>query len=345
MKELVRHYAGSISYGTNIETSDTDIRGIFCADKKNVLTPFYPIREQTLSEEEDGKLYEVGNYLELYTKGNPNILESLWINPKHIITKSVEYDMLAKYRQELLSSKVAFTFSGYAISQLKRIKGHNKWLNNPQPNVKPVQSSFIRMVNNFTDAKIFSKDWTISEYNEGCIMVPYGGDIYGIVPMVGSTCIDASGSIRKYPQEDIPDDIKSTPPLFVVKYLREEHVLAKDNFTNYWTWKNNRNAKRSALEQEFGIDTKHAMHLVRLLRMGEEVLRDGVVNVYREDADELLAIRNGDWTYEELLAYAEDKDKHVREVLYKKTDLPKKPDMKLATQLLLDVRESCWRNE
>ena len=59
MKEnmLVKHYAGSISYGTNLPTSDVDFRGIFCGDPVNILTPFFPIREVTDVDEEDTKLY------------------------------------------------------------------------------------------------------------------------------------------------------------------------------------------------------------------------------------------------------------------------------------------------
>jgi len=45
------------------------------------------------------------------------------------------------------------------------------------------------------------------------------------------------------------------------------------------------------LEAKFGFDTKHAMHLIRLLRMAREILETGVVHVKRPDAEELSAIR------------------------------------------------------
>jgi hypothetical protein len=93
----------------------------------------------------------------------------------------------------------------------------------------------------------------------------------------------------------------------------------------------------------FHGNTKHAMHLVRLLRMGVEILRDGNVIVKRPDAEELLAIRNGAWTYDELVKYAESMDKEVREVWYKKTELPKKPNIKFAAELLMETQELVWR--
>jgi len=84
------------------------------------------------------------------------------------------------------------------------------------------------------------------------------------------------------------------------------------------------------------------MHLVRLLRMGVEGLRDGEIIVKRQDAKELLQIRDGLWTYEEIVEYATEMDHQVRNVLYKQTDLPKRPDIKFAAQLLMDVQDSIW---
>ncbi len=43
------------------------------------------------------------------------------------------------------------------------------------------------------------------------------------------------------------------------------------------------------------------MHLVRLMRMGLEVLETGVLRVRREDAEDLNAIRGGRMSYEELM--------------------------------------------
>lgn len=47
------------------------------------------------------------------------------------------------------------------------------------------------------------------------------------------------------------------------------------------------------------------MHLVRLMRMGVELLETGNLRVRRDDADELVAIREGAWSFDELLGHAE----------------------------------------
>ncbi len=100
--------------------------------------------------------------------------------------------------------------------------------------------------------------------------------------------------------------------------------------------------KRHADFETNQVDFKHAMHLVRLLRMGVEALRDEEIVVKRPDAQELLDIRAGAWTYEEIVAYAERMDRDVREVWYKKTKLPKQPDLKFASALLMDVQDLIW---
>ena len=53
-------------------------------------------------------------------------------------------------------------------------------------------------------------------------------------------------------------------------------------------------------------------------------------------------IRGGSWGYEELVDYAETKDKLIREELYKNTSLPKTPNIKLASKVLMEAQDMCW---
>ena len=100
--------------------------------------------------------------------------------------------------------------------------------------------------------------------------------------------------------------------------------------------------KRHADFETNQVDFKNAMHLVRLLRMGQEALETGQIIVKRPDAQELLDIRAGSMTYEEIVEYAEDMDDNIKHKLYKTTDLPKKPDLKKVAQLLMDVQFKVW---
>jgi len=338
---LVKHFAGSLAYGTNLPTSDVDYRGVFCADPVNVRTPFFVVREATDQLEEDTKLFELAHFMKLCLDCNPNVVETLWVADKDIVFRTEAYDLLREHRHRLLSSKVAFTTSGYAIAQLKRIRGHNKWINNPQPEAKPQQKDFVSLVQWFGDEKVMPRDFNLSDHEEDKRLVPFDGNTYGLYDAPGHRTFSEDGSIN----HNFDGERSALPaPLAVIKLNKEEWRTACEKHKNFWTWKNNRNEARGELEEEHGYDTKHAMHLVRLLRMGVEALRDEEIVVHRPDAQELLDIRNGSMTYEEVVDYAEEMDKAVREVWYKKTKLPKKPDIKFAARLLMDVQDLVWTN-
>lgn len=90
-------------------------------------------------------------------------------------------------------------------------------------------------------------------------------------------------------------------------------------------------------------NTKHGMHLVRLMRMCREILTEGVVHVRREDADELCAIREGAWDYDKLVGWAEDQDIELIEVA-NKSPLPKAPDRRSLDQLCQEIVRSMQEN-
>lgn len=103
----------------------------------------------------------------------------------------------------------------------------------------------------------------------------------------------------------------------------------------------NRNPKRAALEEKHFYDTKHAYHLVRLIRMCKEILETGRVIVKRPDREELLFIRNGGWTYEQLIEYANTINRQLDEICAKSA-IPDRPDMKFIDNLCMEIIESMF---
>lgn len=340
---IVKHLAGSHAYGTALPTSDTDYRGVFCADPINYLTPFFTVKECEDVNEEDTKLYELGHFTKLCVDCNPNIVETLWVDEKDITFSTPAYDFLRSNREHFLSSKIAFTTSGYAIAQLKRIRGHNKWINNPQPEEAPKPYQFLTVIQWFGEDKNLKVD--LNSYNEGHRLIPYGSGTYGVYRWPGYTLWTEQGHLRDKIDNEKDDYSRDIRPLMIVKWNKTEYNQAKDVHTNYWTWKNNRNVARNELEEQFGYDTKHAMHLVRLMRMGEEALTEGKIIVKRPDAKELLAIRDGAWTYEEIIKYAEEKDKLIREKLYKTTSLRKRPNLHKIAEILMETQQYVWETK
>ena len=336
--KIVTHMSGSHAYGMSTPESDVDIRGLFLADPINIRTPFYTVEECKIMDEEDTKFYELTHFMKLLLQNNPNIVETLWVDESDIMFRDSKgvYDLLRKHRSDFLSSKVAHTYTGYAFAQLKRIKGHNKWINNPQTVEPPRQIDYVSLVQNFTSEKLLKIQ--LENYQVDHRLIPYGGNVYGLVELAGYSPFDF-----KYSLNTVFDESHEGigVPKMVIKFNKEEYRQDKEKWANYWEWKKNRNEKRSLLEEAHGFDTKHAAHLVRLLRTGLEILETGEVHVRRPDAEELLAIRGGSLTYDELLAYADSMDKKIKD-LYKKTDLPRTPNIKLAAKVLMEAQDLMW---
>lgn len=96
-------------------------------------------------------------------------------------------------------------------------------------------------------------------------------------------------------------------------------------------------AKRKALVERYGYDVKNAAHLVRLLKMGIEFLRDGVLNVNRSaDAAELIEIKTGGWPLEKVQAYAERLFADFR-AAHEASALPEEPDAEAADALCVEI--------
>jgi predicted nucleotidyltransferase len=102
--------------------------------------------------------------------------------------------------------------------------------------------------------------------------------------------------------------------------------------------------KRKRLVQEFGYDTKNASHLIRLLRMGIEFLTDGELYVEREDASQLLDIKNGKWTLEKVKSES-DRLFANAETAYINSKLPEKPDYDKINNLCVEIVEQAWKEK
>lgn len=92
--------------------------------------------------------------------------------------------------------------------------------------------------------------------------------------------------------------------------------------------------KRKGLVEKYGYDTKNAAHLIRLLRMAIEFLRDGRLIVDRGgyDATELLDIKHGSWSLEKVKREAERLFRRAEDA-YDRSTLPPVPDHEVINEL------------
>ena len=121
--------AGSRLYGTSTETSDYDYRGIIIPSKEYFLG--FAKKVEQIIDSKDGNdrvLWELRKFFSLALDCNPSIIEILFVPEDRWIQSSDIWKQIISHRDWFVSKKARWTFSGYAISQLKRIKRHRSWL-------------------------------------------------------------------------------------------------------------------------------------------------------------------------------------------------------------------------
>jgi len=207
---------GSRAYGTNIPGSDYDEKGIAILNDPRYYYGFgkFEQKDGGWIDGNDRVIYDIRKFFRLALKCNPNIIEVLFVEPKQIITITPAGQEIYSSRHMFLSRKASNTFSGYALSQMRRLENKQKFVNTP--------------------------NW------------------------------------------------------------------------------------------------KHAMHLLRLLRMGVEILETGQVNVKRPDADYLIKIRRGEVSLDDINSEARQLLDKI-DIAKENSPLPEQPDREGAEKLMISL--------
>lgn len=114
--------------------------------------------------------------------------------------------------------------------------------------------------------------------------------------------------------------------------------MTHSNFEGYM------GAKRKAMVEKFGFDPKNAAHCIRLLRMGIEFLKEGELFVHRQDAPQLMEIKLGKWTLEQVQKEADHLFKRA-EAAYDACTLPKIPDHDKINDLVIRMLKMWFLGE
>ena len=118
---IYRCVIGSRAYGLDDAESDTDRRGIYLPPA-DLHWSLYGVPEQLENDETQEVYWEVQKFLVLALKANPNVLECLF-SPLVETTTALADELLAM-RASFLSRMVYQTYSGYVMSQFKRMQTH-----------------------------------------------------------------------------------------------------------------------------------------------------------------------------------------------------------------------------
>jgi len=333
---LLDTVAGSQAYDTAVDGSDEDRRGVFCAPA-SFLGGLESI-EQVADERNDQVYYELGHFVSLLLKNNPNALELLAMPEDCVRVRHPLFDLL---RPEIFLSKLcARTFGEYAMGQIRKARGLNKKIVNPQPEARRPLLDFCRVPEGQGSMPVL--DWLASRSIDpstcGLTAVQHATTLFGLYQEDGQ---DYRGLLSpKDPDALIFTGVPHDALPLAWMWFQEDAFRAHcKNHREYWEWVTLRNEERYATNAAHGrgYDTKNLMHTLRLLDMAGEIARGEGLQVRRPNREYLLRVRAGEFTYEELVELAEAKLKEVQSA-FAIADLPEEPDRKKVNRLLVEIR-------
>lgn len=299
---------GSYSYGTNVETSDVDVRGCALNSRTDLLglTNF----EQVVNTATDTTVYSFNKFISLLLNCNPNTIEMLGCKPEHYFLITDIGQEMINNRKLFLSRRAVHSFGGYANQQLRRLE--NALARDKLSQARKEEHILKSMQN---AVKAFEDRYTSFENGS---MVLYTAES---------------------PREDLDREIFAD--IHIDKYPVREFNSVMNDLTNVigtYEKLNHRNHKKDDAHLN-----KHAMHLIRLYLMCLDILEKEDIVTYREnDHDLLMSIRSGayqleDGTYRQ--EFFDMVNEFEKRLSYAKenTSLPDHPDMKLVEEFVVSV--------
>lgn len=308
--------AGSYSYGTDIDTSDIDVRGITLNRKSDLigLTQY----EQYVDDKTDTVIYTFQKVITLLLSCNPNTIELLGLNQEHYLYLHEIGQQLLDNKKMFLSKRAINSFGGYADAQLRRLQ--NALARDSYPQSEREQQIFNSVKNAMHD---FNRQY--KRYRGGSLEI----FIDKAENPEFETEIFVNADLKHYPLRDYAGMWNT-----MANVIRDYDKIGK------------RNKKKDDLHLN-----KHAMHLVRLFMMAIDILEKGEINTYREKEHQLLMdIRFGkfqktDGTFDEsfydMLSEYEKKLQYAAE----HTTLPEEPDFDRVQEFVMSVNERVVRDE
>ncbi|WP_428225096.1 nucleotidyltransferase domain-containing protein [Flavobacterium sp.] len=334
--------AGSKAFGLDTPSSDTDIKGVFYLPKDKFFGLEYI--PQISNETNDIVYYELGRFVELLLKNNPNILEMLATPEDCILYKHpiMEYLRL----EDFLSKLCKDTFAGYAMTQIKKARGLKKKIVNPMDKERKSLIDFCFILQGHSTIDL--KQWLMSEnYSQahcGLINIPHSRGMYAVF-YDAKQSLGYKGIVKKELSNEvalssIPKDEKAIGYLYCNQDGYSQYCK---EYKEYWDWIAKRNEERYNVNVSHGknYDSKNMMHTVRLLQSALQIAQSGTINIRVSNREELLNIKAGNMEYEALMQKAEQLIAAV-EMTYPLAQLPEAPNKIRGESVLVHMRKELY---
>lgn len=299
---------GSYSYGTNVETSDVDVRGCALNSPTDLigLSGF----EQVVNTATDTTIYGFNKLISLLLNCNPNTIEMLGCKPEHYFMVTDIGREMIENRKLFLSRRAVHSFGGYATQQLRRLE-------NALARDRLSQTMKEEHILKSMQSAIRSFESRYTSFDKGSVVL-----------------FTAESS-----REELDSEVFAN--IHLEKYpVREFNSIMNEltSIVSAYEKLNHRNHKKDDAHLN-----KHAMHLIRLCLMCLDILEKGDIITYREkDRDLLMSIRHGEYQLEdgsyrkEFFEMVNDFEKRLN-YAKENTSLPDHPNMKRVEEFVMSV--------
>lgn len=269
---------GSHLYGTDGPNSDIDYKGIFLPSKKDMLLGRHikhikyntgiDARRNT-SDDLDVDLWSLQYFLELIGKGETNAIDLLFSVSHRECVEYIDSHLIKMFSNPLRLFDPSRTraYTGYTIGQAKKygIKGSRLGV------IKKLHEFIIN-----TNLHKYHSNLTLGNFVDS-IVENFGDPLYCFLKMInGELALVVCGKVH----------------LLSIKM----HEFAQRIVKEYEKY--GKRAKEA--EQNKGVDWKALSHAVRALRQMNELLATGEIKYPLRSAEELINIKKGNLSFEEI---------------------------------------------
>jgi len=305
--EIIRMVQGSHLYGTNVEGSDTNYKGVFIPDGRRILLGRVQEVYNTTSQEQDIELFSLAKFLHLAMQGQTVALDMLFTPEKFYVTQpSPEWRAIQTNRERFLSRGVK-AFVGYCRQQSKKYAVKIE-------RYQAVENAY-RYFNNALYVNNRPSNFKIQD-------MPY---LYDFVANNDYTkMVDIT--LRNKTVITHLECCETRIP--VTQTIKEAYETFERKFKEY--------GKRvSSTTNTDSKDWKSMYHAVRVANQAIEFLNTGTITFPRPEAEYLLKVRLGKVPYDKVSDQIEQALRRIEDAL-EMTALPEEPDREFADSLVIE---------
>jgi predicted nucleotidyltransferase len=311
---IFRSTFGSHIYGTNTPESDTDFKGIFLPDHRDIILQKPPRvyqkstgddRSRNTAADVDEEIFALHHWFNLFQQGQTVCYDMLFTPRSFWTNHSGWWATIQDNKAKLVNSKIT-AFAGYCQAQAAKysLKGSNLAAYRLATDFFERRDGHKRLNDIRDDIHLLIQEAEVqSKYSD-----KHGEALIKIVTLDTKAAKGTEEYLQVGPKTKVP----------FTASVKLAHSIFQTQFEKY-------GARAKMAETNQGVDWKALMHAVRVCEEAKELLLTGNITFPRPEAAYLLKVRKGELDYREV---AERIVEGLDDLYYAKTktSLPEEPD-------------------